>query len=151
MKNTIYLIIGGEYSDWYIKGFRYNKEEAQQYCAEHNRRLKYNEFFVEEVNMIQNIPKLKLPMYIEYDITFDYGKGMRPINMIHETIYTGEKRKSFFRCNPNLQIWWFNVRVTADSKDKAIKIAIDYYNKFLYLVENYDINHALKEMNVHII
>lgn len=36
MKESIYVIITGEYSDWVILGYAKTEEEANRVCAEHN-------------------------------------------------------------------------------------------------------------------
>jgi len=154
----IYLIVTGYYSDWSVVGYSEDKNDAEKFCANHNYKIEDensecyydDDYYIIECNNIQmnnNIKNIKL-MY-EHEIVFDFykrfrnEKGMRNEPDRYE-FYTGEKRKPKFKCSDI----WFSVKVTAENREKAEKIAQDYYAEFKYNRDTFGLDFAKKAMDI---
>ena len=152
----VYGVVAGYYSDWHIVGYSNNKVDAEKYCAEHNLKTQdeNSEFYYDDDYYIIKIGNIKInddikniKLLYEHEIIFDCDDEMRNEPERYE-YYVGEKRKISFRYSRRLRNNWFAVKVTADSRAKAEKIAQDYYAKFKYNKETFDLNVAMKLMNV---
>jgi hypothetical protein len=119
----IYLICDGDYSDKSNVGYFTTLEEAEKYCAVHNT-------YIEETELIQadfaNIT-VNREYVFGFSIKYGPGSGWGPV------YYCGEKRKVFCRCGldlPSPKDWGVTVYVTADTRDRAEKIAQDIFAEF---------------------
>ena len=153
----VYAVFCGCYSDWEVKGYFTNKEDAEKYCAIKNSKLNEEDYNFDELYVVPlseiNTEEVDLNVKLKYhhEIVFDFETS-RHIGMRNEperyAYYVGKKKETTFKCNPMM---WFSVSVTADSREKAEKIAQDYYAQFLYYKEEFGVNEACKLMNATII
>lgn len=142
----VYLVVEGEYSDWHVFGYFRNELDAENYCLLKNSEDEYNEYYVLPIKEL-SIDVSKTDMTKEYRIVFYTNSGV-PNQIDSPDIYVGEIRKVRFRCKLDSPNPWFMVIVTAENKNKAKKIAQDYYAQFKYNKETFDENTAIKIMNI---
>lgn len=146
----VYLVVEGEYSDWHVFGYFKNELDAENYCLLKNSEDEYDEYYVlpiEELNI--DISKIDMTKRKEYYIVFYNDIGITE-HTESPDIYVGEKRKVRFRCKFNSPNPWFMVIVTADNKNKARKIAQDYYAEFKYNVGTFGEKFAIELMNIDV-
>lgn len=73
LNKTIYIVMYAYYSDWEIKGYFSNKEEAEQYCIAHSKE----DLFIEKVNCFDGSePQNKsIKCYYRHEVVFDKKYG----------------------------------------------------------------------------
>ena len=129
----IYLIVGGEYSDWYIEGYFTNKEDAEKYVVSKNAEMKLDELYIDEIEQLTVLEGIKKTKVLKHhEVVFDRhedGWKMRKEPDRYE-IYKGKKKDTKMGYNPyNKSI--YVVSVTAEKREIAEKIAQDYLYKDL--------------------
>ena len=133
----IYLIVGGEYSDWYIDGYATTREDAEAFCAEENANNKYSELYVMEVDKIGEVPKISL--CYEQEVVFDKKPRTKSVWVMRDepTRYEFKKYDGKELPKSTIGLYGFGdiitVKVwqTEQNRKKAEKIAQDMLTKFL--------------------
>ncbi len=133
MKDIIYLITSGEYSDYGVEGWFDNEEEAKIYCDVKNATDTYETYCVEELEKInittkynEDYKKIKTC----YDVIFRNFNCSWKVDSIRENTYIGDKKEislSGIIDNVIRNNGFYRVSVTTDNADKAEKIAQDYF------------------------
>jgi len=142
----MYVVFGGEYSDWYMVGYFDNLEEAQKYCSCDKNKAK--EYYIEHSEKLSISNELKMKkLYRLQDITFDYKEDgtfkMRTKNPWYDYSikeYTKKDEKQIYQ-NYN-SIKWINYKIACDNRVKAEKIAQDRMTKLMYEMTQTDLESA---------
>jgi hypothetical protein len=126
--NEIYLVVGGEYSDWFIDSYFTNKDEAEKYCLVKNKSASsYEELYVKDVPLNKaKIAYDKVDMKKYWNIRFHYSDGSWVYwdQFTDYEAYTGVRKETKlekFRWTQNILV----VNCTAETEDQALKIAQD--------------------------
>lgn len=160
--SKIYGVFNGEYSDWGIKGFFYNRDEAEKYCCLHT------DCYIRVMSDLSNKEDLSdIKVFYEHEIGFELEKGNLKLHNIDgmtsgdytsftKTIrmrdepdrcgfYSAEQLKdNYIEFNFNYGWLYFHINTTnADDRKRCEKIAQDYlaelYGDKGYITEE-DIN-----------
>ena len=153
MKDEIYLIISGSYSDWEVIGYTTVKVDAEKYCAnknnitlDENNDIYISDHYVVTTSKIINIPKIQLYQY--HEVVFDIKKSMRKEPDRYK-LYTGEKRGVEIQANLKIKNHsWVSFQLTAQDREHAERIAQDYYSKFLYSMEEIGLEKTCEIMKI---
>jgi len=135
MKKTIYIIIDGCYSDWFIHGYFNDIEKAEKYVVWYNANHNGygDEAYIQEHELLEpEIDYNAIKVLRNHKVVFD--KRGNSWNMRNEPdrydIYTGVKKKTVSGLWAHKkQI--YHVEVTTHERKKAEKIAQDLLYKWL--------------------
>lgn len=133
MKDEVYGVFSGYFSNWNIHGYFNTLEEAEKYCALRNKNLEYyyDNYYVVKIPKIEaDVSNIKLKYY--HEIIFDFDTGMRN-EPNRYSYYIGEKNKPLtiqYNVFANKK-GWILFKLTCETRQKAEKIAQDKYAEFL--------------------
>ena len=122
----IYVVTCGEYSDWWIKGYFETREEAEKYC------LKDTDSHIEGVELLSLTENQKKITYLKHhEVVFDKkdNKWIMRVEPDRYKVYEGKRQATNYRIWLDTSI--FYVEVTAETREKAEKIAQDCLYKYL--------------------
>jgi len=128
VKNKIYLVIGGEYSDWFIDSYFVNRDEAEKYCFVKNKNQD-SELILRVQKVPLNSAKMdfdKIQLKKWWKVSYVLVKGKWLIREIYDDyiLYSGERKETTSeRYNFNRHVWF--IKCTADTWEQAKKIAND--------------------------
>lgn len=129
MSDTIYLVIGGAYSDWWIDSYFIDEEKAEKYCLVKNKgKDEYDSLYVSPVTLNSSIIDYdNIDMNTQYHVSLisDHKQPFK-LRLIDKECYLGKRRPTRSELSDNGR-WreFFTAYVTADSEEKAKKIAFD--------------------------
>ncbi len=129
----IYLVVEGQYSDWYVVGYFTDKDDAERFCvSQHN---KYDSPYVMTVGCLDGgIDLSGVKVLYEHKVVFDRCNGtmvMRDEPDRYE-VYGGDIRANSVFAISNC---WVRVNVNQQefNREKAEKIAQDILYQYLEL------------------
>lgn len=139
--DKIYLVTGGEYSDWYVECYFDNRLDAEKYCAD-NENLGFEIHEVNKKYLTKEQEQVKL-LYI-HQVVFDKknnGLFMRdePDRYRFTRDYTKNKFRKFEISKAFHQpaFQWICFEIEEPNRKKAEKIAQDYAYQFVALLDSY--------------
>ena len=138
MKNKIYAIFSGSYSDWKVHGYFLDKDKAEKYCAIKNQKLdSFDSYYVVELNPINsNIPNVKLKYFYKMCIRFQDNPNKYTIDEPFREYYLGKDKERISRYNIFKNgSGWFSYSFNCESDEKALKIIKD---KYMEVLEKYN-------------
>jgi len=129
----VYVIFSGQYSDWNVHGFFNNKDEAMKYCAFKNKSKEdsWDEYYVKEIDQIfADVKNIKLCYY--HEIVFDYKNKNFVMRDEPDRFdyYIGESKP--IHLLQNMRYNWIAIKVNANDRNHAEKIAQDIVGQLLY-------------------
>ena len=127
-KDTIYVVISGDYSDKCNVGYFKNKDEAEKYTL-YKQGNTEESYYVDEVNMIETDSCFD-DMEILTLYTFYYGwcSGSWKVSSHSYRDYLGNKKSPKVKTNHGNSM---EVSVTCDNYEKAKKISEDELYMFI--------------------
>ena len=139
--DKIYLVIGGEYSDWYVKCFFENKIDAEKYCAD-NLEEDFDIYEVTKKELTKEQHQIKL-LYVQ-EIIFDIIDNNLKLRKEPERYkftrdYTKNRLRKFeiSRSFQQRNFRWICFTIEEQNRTKAEKIAQDYAYQFVALLDQY--------------
>lgn len=148
----VYGIFSGEYSDWNVHGYFIDKSLAEKYCALKNRSLDeysscFDNYYVYELNNIQDDVKGLEDIELKYyhEIVIDYNRDKNGIirnEPDRYKYYIGEIKKGKIRTYLNGWIS-FSINSNTTDRERVEKIALDLFNEFKWLIEEFNGNELL--------
>ena len=132
MRNKVYGIFSGCYSDWSVSGYFTNLDEAEKYCAFMNEKLDdYDEYYVRVLeSMDGDVDVTKIILAYEHEVVFDLkeDKYIMRDEPTRYDYYTGVKRKNSIRYGN--RYGWISFKINLDNNDRKLaeKIAQDTLN-----------------------
>jgi hypothetical protein len=124
----MYLVIGGEYSDWWIDSYFTDKDKAEKYCLIKNKsKTSYSELYVEVVSCNESkidYDTIVLKKYFSTIFDLSKGKWLARKESEYEP-YLGDRKETVSERygHINNKIWC--VYCTAKTEEQARKIAFD--------------------------
>lgn len=130
----VYVVAGGEYSDWYIEGYFTDRKEAEKYVAFHNKKNGYDEYRImdlEEIGADNNLPTPFEYHSVVFDLYTDENDKIVKFILRNEPfrfISTYDKKPK------QIHIGWNCIEfdLIACSRSKAEKIAEDLMYQILW-------------------
>lgn len=132
MKDKIYVVVGGEYSDWFIDCYFIDRVEADKYCVyKNNVQSNYAQLYVVEVPSYTgklnfdsiNLKRQWLVVYVREKSNWVYKACQE------DELYLGKYRPTTSRMKSKNNRM-FIVTTTAETKEKARKIAHDLISTY---------------------